>query len=105
MKKYIKKYKRGPRSYKKAPMYSTPVTKSFVSWHVRTFNIETDVLGTDGQSVDLDIRAFRNVADCAGMFKSFKVLAYGLEVIPRLLDPATKTNTSINIGMTARKIP
>lgn len=43
----------------------------------------------------------RNVVDCAGMYRTFRVLAYGMDFGACSLDPASKTIRTVNIALRA----
>lgn len=80
-------------------------TMSMYMEHTVSYGVTTDALGTDGGVVQLFITNFRQVADCAGMFRSFKVLAFGLDFGACTLNSTAVTYRTINLAMRANQIP
>lgn len=76
---YKKRIYKRRRSYKKRK-YNGGSGNYMVHEHTRAFGITTDALGTDGASAPLLFTDFRNTADCAGMYRTFRILAYGIDM-------------------------
>jgi len=57
--------------------------------HTLSFGVTTDVLGTDGKTSTINFSNFRSVADCAGMYRTFRILAYGMDMGACFLNAAT----------------
>lgn len=91
-KKYIRKYKKSRRSSSKKDNF-------MLHEHSLSYGVTTDAFGTDGKTTPIYFTDFRNTADCAGMYRTFRILAYGMDFGACTLDPGTKTIRTINIAL------
>lgn len=58
IRKYIKKNKR--RGFRKALLYRNPSRQYVILQHSYQVTLSTDIVGTDGYVLSLDLNAFRN---------------------------------------------
>lgn len=80
---YRKKiYKKKRSSYRKSKIPRLIPENQIVIRHALGFTSATDIVGTDGYAVSVDINSFSNVIDCSGMFATCRVLYYALEANP-----------------------
>lgn len=76
-KKQIRKYKKNYKIYRSLP------SNICVNWHAYEYDVGTGLAGTDGDSFNLLLSSFTGSTAAAAIFKSYKIIAYGLDVFPR----------------------
>lgn len=74
-KRYIKKY----RNKRKTPFYKRISDEYIMKEHMLNYGITTNITGTDGNVTPLLFTDFRHVADTSGMYRIFRILAFGME--------------------------
>lgn len=86
----MKKYSRKIRKYKKFRVPRNKMTTNVcVAWHTYEYNIGTNALGTDGDSINIVLSSFSAVSGLASVFKSYRIQSYGLEIYPRSYNGTT----------------
>ena len=99
MRKIIKKNSRVNVFKRRTPMYKQLPTNVAGNWHNYEYDIGTGIAGTDGDSINLILSNFTGCGNLSQIYKSFKILSYGIDVIPRSYEGGTGNKTQNALGV------